>query len=367
MRALAASHGNVCVVGDSDQSIYSWRGADIRNILDFEKDFPDAQTIRLEQNYRSTQNILDAANGVISHNTDRQEKRLWSDLGPGDMVKIWECEDEHSEARLVVSQIGGLLNDGHSASEIAIFYRTNAQSRVIEDLLRRHDVAYQVVGGLRFYDRAEVKDALAYLQVLINPNDAISLRRVINSPRRGIGDTTVSRLIQHAEAFGITLREALREADEALPNAAARKSVRAFSELLDRLEELVEGRSVADLLERVLDDTGFRDVLREERTDRGPRPAREPRRAGRRGPRVRRPRRRDRPRDVPAGAVALLRRRRGRAHGALAGDPDDAAHGEGPRVPGRLPGRHGGRRLPAPASDRGGEPRGGAPPLLRRA
>ena len=266
MRALAASHGNVCVVGDSDQSIYSWRGADIRNILDFEKDFPDAQTIRLEQNYRSTQNILDAANGVISHNTDRQEKRLWSDLGPGDKVKIWECEDEHSEARLVVSQIGGLLNDGHSASEIAIFYRTNAQSRVIEDLLRRHDVAYQVVGGLRFYDRAEVKDALAYLQVLINPNDAISLRRVINSPRRGIGDTTVSRLIQHAEAFGITLREALREADEALPNAAARKSVRAFSELLDRLEELVEGRSVADLLERVLDDTGFRDVLREERT-----------------------------------------------------------------------------------------------------
>jgi DNA helicase-2/ATP-dependent DNA helicase PcrA len=266
VRALAASHGNICVVGDSDQSIYSWRGADIRNMLDFEKDFPDAQTIRLEQNYRSTQRILDAANAVISHNSDRQEKRLWSDLGAGEMVHIVECEDEHSEARMVVSQIGGLLNEGHAASDIAIFYRTNAQSRVLEDLLRRHDVAYQVVGGLRFYDRAEVKDALAYLQVLINPADAISLRRIINSPRRGIGDTTVSRLIQHAEAFGMTLRDALREADEALPNAAARKSVRAFSELLDRLEELVEGRGVADLLERVLDDTGFRDVLREERT-----------------------------------------------------------------------------------------------------
>jgi DNA helicase-2/ATP-dependent DNA helicase PcrA len=266
VRVLAATHGNVCVVGDSDQSIYSWRGADIRNILDFEKDFPNAQVIRLEQNYRSTQRILDAANGVIAHNTGRQEKRLWSELGSGEAVRLVECEDEQSEARLVVSQIGGLLNDGYAASDVAVFYRTNAQSRVIEDLLRRHDIAYQVVGGLRFYDRAEVKDALAYLQVLINPADAISLRRIINAPRRGIGDTTVSRLIQHAEAFGMTLRDALREADEALPNAAARKAVTAFSELLDRLEALVPEKGVADLLERVLDDSGYRDVLREERT-----------------------------------------------------------------------------------------------------
>ena len=322
--------------------------------------------IRLEQNYRSTQRILDAANGVIAHNTGRQEKRLWSDLGSGEPVRLVECEDEQSEARLVVSQIGGLLNEGYAASDVAIFYRTNAQSRVIEDLLRRHDIAYQVVGGLRFYDRAEVKDALAYLQVLINPADAISLRRIINAPRRGIGDTTVSRLIQHAEAFGMTLRDALREADEALPNAAARKAVTAFSELLDSLEALVPEKGVADLLERVLDDSGYPRRAARGADDRGPWPAREPRRAGRRGARVRRPRRRRGPRDVPAGAVAGVRRRRGRAHRPLAGDADDAAHREGPRVPGRLPGRHGGRRLPAPARDRGVEPRGGAPALLRR-
>jgi DNA helicase-2/ATP-dependent DNA helicase PcrA len=266
VRALSATHGNVCVVGDSDQSIYSWRGADIRNILDFEQDFPNASTIRLEQNYRSTQAILDAANGVIEHNRDRQPKRLWSDLGNGEKVKIVECEDEQAEARLVVTRIAQLMDEGYSASDIAVFYRTNAQSRTIEDLLRRHDIAYQVVGGLRFYDRAEVRDALGYLQVLANPSDALTLRRIINAPRRGIGDTTVSRLVQHAEAFGMTLRESLREADDALPNAAARRNVTAFGELLDRLEELARSLSVAELLERVLEDTGYRETLREERT-----------------------------------------------------------------------------------------------------
>ncbi len=266
VRALCAAHGNLCVVGDSDQSIYSWRGADVRNILDFERDFANAEVIRLEQNYRSTQRILDAANGVIGHNRERQPKRLWSELGAGEHVRIVECDDEQAEARYVVGQIAQLLQEGHSASEVAVFYRTNAQSRVIEDVLRRHDLPYQVVGGLRFYDRAEVKDALAYLQVLVNPNDALSLRRIVNAPRRGIGDTTVSRLIQYAEAFGVTLREALRNADEALPNAAARKAVGAFSAVLDELEAKAATASVAELLDQVLDDTGYRDALRAERT-----------------------------------------------------------------------------------------------------
>jgi DNA helicase-2/ATP-dependent DNA helicase PcrA len=159
-----------------------------------------------------------------------------------------------------------MLNEGYAASDVAVFYRTNAQSRTIEDLLRRHDIAYQVVGGLRFYDRAEVKDALAYLQVLGNPADAVALRRVINAPRRGIGDTTVSRLIQHAQAFEITLREALREADSALPNAAARKAVAAFDALLSRFEALAATATVAELLERVLEDSGYREALAEERT-----------------------------------------------------------------------------------------------------
>jgi DNA helicase II / ATP-dependent DNA helicase PcrA len=266
VRALAEAHGNVCVVGDSDQSIYSWRGADIRNILDFERDYPSAAVIRLEQNYRSTQKILDAANGVIAHNERRQPKRLWSDLGAGEPVRVVECEDEQAEARLVVGEISRLLVEGHAASEIAIFYRTNAQSRVVEDLLRRHDLPYQVVGGLRFYDRAEVKDALAYLQALVNPADTVAMRRIINAPRRGIGDTTVSRLIQHAQAMGITLREAVREADEVLPTTAARRAVAQFAVLLESLEGLVGTGNVATLLDRVLDQSGYRDALREERT-----------------------------------------------------------------------------------------------------
>jgi DNA helicase-2/ATP-dependent DNA helicase PcrA len=221
---------------------------------------------RLEQNYRSTQGILDAANGVIAHNRDRQPKRLWSDLGRGEPVRVVECDDESGEARYVAGQVSRLLDEGSSASEVAVFYRTNAQSRAIEDVLRRQDIPYQVVGGLRFYDRAEVKDAMAYLQVVANPADAIALRRVVNAPRRGIGDTTVSRLVQHAEAMGITLREALGEADAVLPGVAARRAVRAFSETLAGLEELALTASVSELLERALDDSGYRDALREERT-----------------------------------------------------------------------------------------------------
>ena len=186
-------------MGDPDQSIYAFRGADIRNILEFERDFPETRTIALEQNYRSTNAILEAANAVIDHNSERKAKRLWSELGDGDPVRVIEVEDEQSESRYVAAQIAGLVEEGYSGSEIAVFYRMNAQSRVLEQTLRLHQIGYQVIGGPRFYERAEVKDATAYLQVLDNPADAVSLMRIANRPKRGIGDTTISRLVSYAE------------------------------------------------------------------------------------------------------------------------------------------------------------------------
>lgn len=266
IRALAAAHGSVFVVGDSDQSIYSWRGADIRNILDFEEDFPSARTIRLEQNYRSTQKILDAANAVIANNRDRQEKRLWSELGDGNPVRIVECQDERSEARFVVGQISRSVGDGGSLREVAIFYRTNAQSRALEEAFRQADVPYRIIGGTGFYDRQEIKDALAYLRAIANPNDDVSLRRIINVPRRGIGDTTVTRLAEHAAATGISLRAALAEATALLPGAAARKAVGSFAGLLDRLTAAAATSEPAELLERVYAETEMIVLLRAERT-----------------------------------------------------------------------------------------------------
>src|ERR687898_795340 len=209
LQLLAEHHHNVCAVGDPDQSIYAFRGADIRNILEFERDFPETRTIPLEQNYRSTNAILEAANAVISHNSERKEKRLWSELGDGDPVRVVEVEDEQAEARYVAAQIAGLVEEGYSGSEISVFYRMNAQSRVLEQTLRLHQIGYQVIGGPRFYERAEVKDAIAYLQVLDNSADAVSLMRIANRPKRGIGDTTISRLVTYAESHGLTLYEAL--------------------------------------------------------------------------------------------------------------------------------------------------------------
>ncbi|MEA2249687.1 MAG: ATP-dependent helicase UvrD/PcrA, partial [Solirubrobacteraceae bacterium] len=174
LQLLAGEHRNLAVVGDDDQSIYAFRGADITNILNFQDDFPDTEVVRLEQNYRSTQTILDAANGVISHNRGRMGKTLWTDLGEGDLVKVRELDDEHAEARFVVGEIERLVDEGVSRSEIAVFYRTNAQSRVLEDTLVRREIAYQVIGGTKFYERAEIRDATAYLTVLANPQDAIS-------------------------------------------------------------------------------------------------------------------------------------------------------------------------------------------------
>src|SRR5213082_1668544 len=208
LQVLAAKHGNVFSVGDPDQSVYGFRGADIRNVLEFEQDFPGAKTIQLEQNYRSTNSILEAANAVISNNRERKPKNLWSELGVGDPVRVVEVEDEHAEARFVAAEIAMLVEQGYSGREIAVFYRTNAQSRVLEDILVRQGVAYQVIGGPRFYERAEVKDLVAYLQVLDNPYDAVSLLRIANRPRRGIGDSSLARLQTWADQREISLWEA---------------------------------------------------------------------------------------------------------------------------------------------------------------
>jgi DNA helicase-2/ATP-dependent DNA helicase PcrA len=266
IRSLAAGHRSIFVVGDSDQSIYSWRGADIRNILDFEKDFPNARTIRLEQNYRSTQHILDAANAVIEHNEGRQDKRLWSELGQGEPVRVVECQDERSEARFVVGQIARVIGEGGSLRDVAIFYRTNAQSRALEESLRQADVPYRIIGGTGFYDRQEIKDALAYLRAIANPSDDVSLRRIINVPRRAIGDTTVSRLAEHASMLGVSLRLALLDAESILPGAAARKAVAGFAALMDRLTAAAVSMEPTELLERIYDETAMIESLRAERT-----------------------------------------------------------------------------------------------------
>ena len=249
-------------------SIYGFRGADITNILSFEEQFPDATVVRLEQNYRSTQTILDAANAMIANNRGRKEKELWSELGEGDPIHVRELDDEHAEARFVVGEIERLVDAGASRSEIAVFYRTNAQSRVVEDTLVRAEVGYQVIGGTRFYERAEIKDALAYLTALVNPLDAGAFTRIVNSPRRGIGSTTVARLLSHANTLGVSVWELL--ADPArVPGlgAAAVKAVTRFGEVMTALREQErQSGPVAGLLRAVLDQSGYLEALRVERT-----------------------------------------------------------------------------------------------------
>ena len=266
LQILGEHHHNVCAVGDPDQSIYAFRGADIRNILEFERDFPETKTIALEQNYRSTNAILESANAVIANNSERKEKRLWSELGDGDPVRVVEVEDENAEARYVASQIAALVEEGYSGSEIAIFYRMNAQSRQIEQTLRLSQIDYQVIGGPRFYERAEVKDAIAYLQVLDNPTDAISLLRIANRPRRAIGDTTLSRLVSYAEAHGISLHDALGHPEEAGLGKPAVKAVTGLKNLLDSLRAAAAELEVPELIQEVLDRTGTIEAYEAERT-----------------------------------------------------------------------------------------------------
>lgn len=247
------------VVGDADQSIYAFRGANIRNIMDFEQDFPDATSILLEQNYRSTQTILTAANAVIGHNKSRKPKRLWSDAGDGERIVGYVGDDERDEARFVSEEIDTLVDAGGRAGDVAVFYRTNAQSRVFEEVFIRTGQPYKVVGGVRFYERREVRDALAYLRMLSNPDDQVSLRRILNTPKRGIGDRAVACVNLLAERDGLTFWEALRRADQA-PGLATRSltNIRGFVAMVEELQSMVEADERADvILESVLARSGY--------------------------------------------------------------------------------------------------------------
>jgi DNA helicase II / ATP-dependent DNA helicase PcrA len=268
LQLLTKEHRNLLVVGDPDQSIYAFRSADIRNILEFEEDYPDADVIRLEQNYRSTQTILDAANGVISNNRGRMPKALWTELGQGDPIKVRELEDEHAEARFVTGEVQRLVDEGMSRSEIAVFYRTNAQSRVLEDTLTRADIGYQVVGGTKFYERAEIKDAVAYLSAIINPQDVVSFTRIVNTPPRGIGATSLSRLLSHANTTGESIWDAASAPDQVPAlGAAAVKAIGRFMSTMHVLRERAESNaSVAEVLKEVLRESGYIEWLESQRT-----------------------------------------------------------------------------------------------------
>ncbi|MGB3633743.1 MAG: 3'-5' exonuclease, partial [Rubrobacteraceae bacterium] len=247
-------------------SVYGWRGADIRNILDFERDYPEARVVKLEQNYRSTQTILKAANAVVSNNASRKAKELWTAGDEGEGIRVFTASDEYSEARFVVSEIERLMEDGVSPREIAAFYRTNAQSRALEDVLVREGVPYQVVGGVRFYERAEIKDAMAYLAVIANPADAASLERIINVPKRGLGATSVAKLQDHSRRNGISLYEALDEAGEAGVTGKAQKACRAVRELFGGWQVAAREVAPTEIMESVLDESGYKGELEAERT-----------------------------------------------------------------------------------------------------
>ena len=269
LQLLSSEHGNLMVVGDEDQSIYGFRHADIRNILDFERDFPDAEVVKLEQNYRSTQTILSAANAVVSRNRERREKRLWTEVEGGELVQLAEVGDEHEEARWVAGEIQRLgEEDGVRREDVAVFYRTNAMSRVLEDTLVRFELPYQVIGGTKFYERAEIKDAVAYLSLLVNPSDQVSFARAVNSPRRGIGNTTQGRIAAHANTTGLPIWEVVGRV-EGVPGlgAAALKAIARFHETIESLAERARaGVAVAEVVEAMLHETGYLEALEAERT-----------------------------------------------------------------------------------------------------
>ena len=264
VHALAREHQNICAVGDDDQSIYSWRGADLNNILDFEKDYSETTVLRLEQNYRSTQNILSAAYEVVRNNRLRKEKKLWTENGQGDLIDCYEAIDEVDEARHVLKQIRELRSKGFQNADCVIFYRINAQSRAFEEALRGANIPYQIVGGVRFYDRTEVKDLIAYLRVIVNPDDSISLRRIINVPRRGIGGTTLGKLEDFADDEQIDLFSALRRVDEiSTLRVAAKTKVQEFSQLIEGIDP---ARSPSEIINEVIDVTGYLTFLKSDNT-----------------------------------------------------------------------------------------------------
>ena len=258
-KLLAAKHRNLCVVGDADQSIYGWRGADIRNIMDFEEDYPEAEVIKLEQNYRSTKTILEAANAVIANNAARKPKNLWTENQTGDKIVCYSASDERDEAQFVADNITKQNLLFHAPyGDMAVLYRTNAQSRAIEEGLMRAGIPYTMVGGLKFYDRKEIKDILAYLRVVFNPADTVSLLRIINVPRRGIGDVTVGKLNEYATANGLSLFDVISSPGD-VPgiSARAKKPLEALSVFIFDMIALQSEVSVMQLMERVMNDSGY--------------------------------------------------------------------------------------------------------------
>ncbi|HUQ39631.1 MAG TPA: DNA helicase PcrA [Acidimicrobiales bacterium] len=263
---LAKKHQNVCVVGDSDQSVYRFRGADIRNILEFEDAFPTASVIVLEQNYRSTQTILDAANAVIANNAMRKPKALWTEQVGGELISRYHAEDEHDEAAWATHEVSRLHDEaGFRWGDVAVFYRTNAQSRVIEEELQRRNIPYRVVGGTRFYERREVKDLLAYLRAVANPADEVSMKRIVNVPKRGVGDTSLGRLDAWAQSRGVTFAEAMADAEAAGVTGRALGGLKDLLELMDELQTKIDDGPGA-ILEAVVERTGYAAELEAERT-----------------------------------------------------------------------------------------------------
>lgn len=265
---LAAKHRNICVVGDADQSIYGWRGADIQNILDFEKDYPDAKVIKLEQNYRSTQIILDAANAVIENNTGRKPKNLWTENKSGADIIYFQAVDERDEARFVIEQLQNLQRtENKKLGDMAILYRTNTQSRIFEEMLIKSGISYNMVGGLKFYERKEIKDIIAYLRVIFNPADSLSLLRIINVPKRGIGDASLAKIQAYAAANSVSLFEAVSNA-AAIDGLSSRfvSKLDDLAGIIFELMNLANEAPVEDLIDRVLRDTGYLEELENERT-----------------------------------------------------------------------------------------------------
>jgi DNA helicase-2/ATP-dependent DNA helicase PcrA len=266
VRLLTAKCKSLCVVGDDDQSIYKFRGADITNILNFEHDYPDAKIIKLEQNYRSTEHILGAASAVVRRNIGRKDKTLWTSRQGGEQILCYTAVDEKDEARFICRNIERFIDEGRALSESAVLYRTNAQSRALEDALRNRGIAYRIFGGLRFYDRKEIKDIIAYLRVLHNPADAVSLRRIINVPARGIGDTTLDRLELAAQQSGSSLYQAAMDPSAAAVATAAVRKLKDFTAMLERLRAELDDSTLTDLVRKIIEDTGYVKALEEERT-----------------------------------------------------------------------------------------------------
>ncbi len=267
VKLLASRFKNLCVVGDSDQSIYRWRGADIANILSFEKDYKNAKAILLEQNYRSTGRILKAANQVIQNNMNRKAKNLWTENDEGNKIFYYRADSESGESQFVAGKIRELVDGGkRSYKDIAILYRTNAQSRVMEEVLLKSNINYQIVGGIKFYDRKEIKDILAYLRVIANPDDDISLTRIVNVPKRGIGATSIDKIANYANAQDLSIFQALQEVEQIGLSAKITNSLREFRDLINNWDQMQEYLSVTELVENVLEKTGYLEALKTEKT-----------------------------------------------------------------------------------------------------